>query len=92
MKMSFCEFKMDLGDAGEFEFVVEYAYYPPNKAQYPGEKDEGAYLNVMAITYGGIDWTKQLGKILEKDEGFLNACHQEWLDEVAEHQLRLAGV
>ena len=89
--MSLVEFKMDLGDAGEFDFIIEYRYYPANKAVYPGEKNEPEWLAIDQITYGGLDWTKQLGPLLQNDEKFLAACRAEWQDEVAEHQLRLVG-
>jgi hypothetical protein len=90
--MSLVEFEMDLGDAGQFDFIIEYQYYPAETARWPGEKDEPEHVIVESITYGGISWEKQLGKIIENDEKFILACRQEWLDELAEHTLRLAGI
>jgi hypothetical protein len=83
---------MDLGEAGEFDFIIEYAYFPASTARWPGEKDEPECVVVESITFGGIDWTSQLAPIIRKDERFLKACRDEWLDEVAEHQMALAGV
>lgn len=90
--MSLCEFKMDLGDAGEFEFIIEYCYYPTNEARWPGEKNEPEWIGIDSITYGGVDWTKQLSDVIKTNERFIKACRDEWLDEIAEHQLRLAGM
>ena len=89
--MSLVEFKMDLGDAGEFDFIIEYRYYPAEEGRWPGEYNKPEVVIVDNISYGGIDWTKQLGPLLQKDERFVSACRAEWQDEVAEHQLRLAG-
>jgi hypothetical protein len=90
--MSICEFKYDLGNAGEFDFIIEYAYFPASAGRFPGEKDEPEHVIIDQITFGGIDWTNQLAPIIRKDEKFLKACRDEWLDEVAEHQLKLAGM
>lgn len=89
--MSLCEFKVNLGDAGEYDFIIEYAYYPAEAARWPGEYDKAEVVCVDKITYGGIDWTKQLKDVVERDATFLNAARQDWLDEVVAHQQILAG-
>jgi hypothetical protein len=89
--MSLVEFEMDLGDAGEFDFIVEYHYYPAEEGRWPGEYNKPEVVIIDSITYGGIDWTKQLKRIVECNHDFLEAARQDWLDEVVEHQQVLAG-
>jgi len=89
--MSTCDFEMDLGDAGTFEFVIDYQYYPAEEARWPGEWNKPEVVLVNNIMYGGIDWTKQLKKILETNPDFVEACRADWLDEQVEHVLRMAG-
>lgn len=86
-----CEFTMDLGSAGEFDFIVEYAYTPHMEPHRPGHHGVPESVRVEQITYGGVDWTKQLGKIIEKDENFLRACRDEWQDDMTEHQMTWRG-
>lgn len=89
--MSKCKFEMDLGDAGVFDFIVEYDYYPACAATWPGGKEEVESVTIQRIAYGGVNWTRQLGRIIKTDAAFLAACRQEWLNEIAERQLNMAG-
>lgn len=89
--MSTCTFYMDMGDAGTFDFTVEYDYYPKEDARWPGEWNKPEVVIVHSIMYGGVDWTKQLHRVIEENAGFLEACRAEWLDEQVEHVTRMAG-